>query len=392
MDVERLSASSVATFESCEARYRAVYIDRGVEISGAAADAGTAAHDALEEVVGTLVEHSAGRPSEAKPEFNLKNILKIYERHASRLGIAADLHDVGRQMMKNWYDFHHANGFNEIIATETKATFDLTHPRLGTIPFTYIFDRADWNDARQAIEIIDYKTFAMPMSADDLKRKTQVRAYGVAAAIEFKFMNPHAVSVFYHLLRYDRVGVTLTREDNVSTWHYLQDVWERIVDSDGTIETPNPECRWCIRKTSCDTLRRHVNAGGVLGLGPEAIAVTLDTITNQIKALNVAKTELEDALSDHLDSLGTSGCTFDSGVSVTIKPSGRRDVDGHEAATVIGPDLLAKYGTVGVTMLDKIMKDEPELTDEQRARLKTLITRKAGAKLEVKVPTSLDDL
>lgn len=383
--VERLSASSIGCFEACEARFQATYVEKGIELSGDAAVAGTCAHEALEEVI------VSGLHLDEK-KFNLKNVKAIYDRHADSHGLSADQIAAGHAMMKNWVDFHLENGFLEVLATESKKTFMLTHPRLGSIPVTYIFDRADWNPEWNEIEIIDYKTFASPMSADELRRKVQVRVYGVAAAIEYGHRQPKAIWVKYWLLRYGVIGVQLTREDNLATWRYLQDVWERIEASDGTIESVGPECRWCIRKANCDSLRRHVNAGGVLGLTPSRAAQELADTKNRINALNALKTDLEDFMSDFLDSEGATEWEFEGGVSVSITPTKRRAVDGYEVGEVLGPELIAKYGTIGVTTLDKILKDEPSLTDDQRTKLKKLITKKAGAQLNVKVPSPMDDI
>lgn len=384
MKVERLSASSIGCFESCEARFNATYVEKGPEISGAAAVAGTTAHEALQEVVDSGLYLS--------PDFNVKNVIAIYNKWADRYSLTKEQIKVGHDMMRNWTEHHMEYGFMEVLATETKKTFTLTHPRLGSIPVTYIFDRADWNPEWNEIEVIDYKTFASPMSADELLRKVQVRLYGVAAAIEFKDRQPEAIWVKYWLLRYDPIGVKLTREDNMATWKYLQDVWERIEESDGTIESVGPECRWCIRKANCDALKRHVNAGGVLGLSPERAAQELADTKNRINALNALKTDLEDFMSDHLDGLGTTDHTFDNGVQVMLKPTRRREIDGGEAAAILGPELTARYGSIGVTVLDRILKDEPTLTDEQRRKLQGLVKKKAGVSMDVKVPSPMDDI
>jgi hypothetical protein len=380
--VSRLSASSIGCFESCEARFHATYVERAPEISGDAAVGGTAAHEALEEVVASGMHLT--------PQFTVANVTKIYERIAMKYSLPEQSVADGKAMMKNWVDYHHLNGFDEVLATESKKTFTLTHPRLGEIPVTYIFDRADWNGSH--VIVTDYKTFAAPMSADNLRRKVQVRLYGVAAAIEYRHLQPQGIIVKYHLLRYDAIGLMLTRDDNIATWAYLQNVWERIEESTGTVETVGPECRWCVRRATCDSLRRHIRAGGVLGLPPERMARELADTKVRISALNSVKTELEDALSDFLDGKSTTSHEFEDGTRVYLKPSGRRDIDGREAADILGPDLTAQYGTIGVTILDKILKDEPSLTDDQRARLKALIKKKSGATMQVDVPSPMDDM
>lgn len=383
--VERLSASSIDTFEGCEARFYATYVEKGPEISGDAAIGGTVAHEALEEVITSGIHNDMAT-------FTLKAIYDIYNKHADRFGLTKEQIKVGHHMMKTWHDHHMLYGFDEILSTEVKETFTLTHPRLGSIPVTYIFDRADWVAQMQSIKVVDYKSFAIPMAVDELTRKVQVRIYALAAAIQYKDKGSLAVWVEYWLLRYGPIAVAFTRDDNMATWKYLQDVWERIHESDGQRETVNSGCRWCIRKASCDALKRHVGAGGVLGLGPERVAEELSDTKNRIAALNNLKTELEDALSDFLDENNTTEHVFESGTQVFLKPSGRREIDGATAAAILGPELVTRYGTIGVTVLDKILKDEPDLTDEQRKKLTALIKKKNGVTMTVKVPSVLDDI
>ena len=385
LKVERLSASSIDTFEGCEARFHATYVEKGPEISGDAAIGGTVAHETLEEVITSGIHNDMAT-------FTLKAILAIYNKHADRYGLNKKQISDGHGMMKNWHEYHMLYGFEKILSTEVKTTFTLTHPTLGSIPVTYIFDRADWLAALNSLKIVDYKSFASPMAVDELTRKVQVRIYALAGAIEYKELAPAAIWVEYWLLRYGPIAVAFSRDDNMATWRYLQDVWERIDASDGQKETVNSGCRWCIRKTSCDALKRHVNAGGVLGLGAERVAEELSDTKNRISALNGLKTELEDALSDFLDEQGTTEHVFESGTQVFLKPSGRREIDGATAAAILGPELVTRYGTIGVTILDKILKDEPDLTADQRKKLTALIKKKNGATMTVKVPSVLDDI
>lgn len=385
MEVERLSASSIDTFEGCEARFYATYVEKGPEISGDAAVGGTVAHEALEEVITTGIHRDMAT-------FTLKAIIAIYDKHADRFGLNKKQISDGHGMMKNWHEYHMLYGFKEVLSAEVKERFNLTHPELGSIPVTYIFDRADWDPQNATLTVIDYKSFAAPMAVDELIRKVQVRIYGVAAAIQYKDLGHQSLWVQYWLLRYGPIGIAITREDNIATWRYLQDVWERIVASDGQKETVNSGCRWCIRKTSCDALKRHVSAGGVLGLGPERVAVELFDTKNRIAALNNLKTELEDALSDFLDENGQTEHVFESGTQVFLKPTARREIDGATAVAILGPELVTRYGTIGVTVLDKILKDEPDLTDDQRKKLTALVKKKNGVSMTVKVPSNLDDI
>lgn len=382
MKPERLSASSIATFEACEARFKAVYIDKASEMSGRAANLGTACHEALE----WLVVHRI-MPGLA---FEDAEVYTAFENAAARLGLSAKQIVEGRAMIKNVLTYHAENGWNEVLSAELKETFTLTHPVLGQINVTYIWDRGD-RLADGSIEVVDYKTFARPVAVEDLIHKIQVRTYALSAAIKYKAEQPARIWVTYWLLRYGPVSMAFTREDNAATWKYLRDVWERIDASDGSIETVNAECKWCIRKAVCGALHRHTRAGGVVGLTDEQAARQFAEISNKISALNALKTELETVLSDSLEADEVIEKKFD-GVRVFVKPTNRREVDSERVSKVVGAEMMAKYGSVGVGVLDTMMKDEPSLTPDQKLQLKRLIRNKPGSKLEVELDGPMEDV
>lgn len=384
-----LSASSVATFELCEARYNATYIEGGREISGGAADLGTACHATLEHAVQTWVTHIPGAPSKPDEHFTLANLKKQFNNEAAAYSFSKDQVKAGHAMLKLWHDWHQENGWNEVLAVEVKETFTLKHPRLGEIPFTFICDRIDriWDGRRDGdIEVIDYKSFARPMGAMDMETKIQVKGYALAMQIKYKeILTPeNSIWVTYWLLRYGPIGMRFTREENLATYRYLQSIWERIDASDGTIETINPECRWCVRKSTCATLRKHVSAGGALGMHPAEQARTLAAVSSQLSALKAVQEELTELLGDHLDAEEVVEKDWD-GVRVFIKPTNRREIDAERASKIIGPELMARYGTLGIGVIDEMIKNEPGLDAESKLELKRLIRNKTGSKLEVQI-------
>ena len=390
MQPTTLSASSVSCFELCEARYKATYIDRGREMGGAAANLGTTVHEACEHGVVNWMVHTPGESSVPKPEFTLANLQAHFRQCAQSNGLDAEQVKQGCSMLKVWFDWHEENGWNEVLCAEIKETFELKHPVHGSVPFTFIWDRGD-RLPNGAIEVVDYKSFGQPMATDVMATKVQVRAYGLSAMMKYKgvYEIPH-VWVTYWLLRFGPISVRFDRADNLETYKYLQDVFDRIVKSTGDIETINTECKWCVRKASCETLKRHQDVGGILAYKPEQQARLLIETRDRLSALRNLAEELESQLNDHLEENESIEEVFD-GVKVFLKPTKRRDIDGERAAKVIGPELAAKWGTIGVTVVDQMMKNEPELTDDMKLQLKRLIKQNTGAKLEVQAFSAFDD-
>ncbi len=397
MTPETLSASSIAVFEACEARFKAEYIDRGRMPSGGAADLGTVAHEVCELAVNQWVTHEPGKRSVITDNFTLHNLQKAFETTARSYSLAEDQIKEGKKMMKVWYDHHAEAGFEEVLCTELKETFTLTHSILGEIPVTYIWDRGGRiisDDPRDNgdIKVVDYKTFIRPVTAESLMRKGQPRLYALAAMIKYKdqLREGGVIWVEYWLLRFGPVGMRFTREDNLATWHYLRDVWARINASDGTKETINNECQYCVRKGVCETLKRHSDVGGVIGMEPGEQVLVLGQTRNAIKALKRLEEEVLTQIEDAMEEAGTTEITGPAG-RAWLKVGSKREADPERVAKVIGPEITAKYASLGVGAIDTILKEEP-LTDEQKAELKGLMRSKPTSRLEVELVSPFDDL
>lgn len=382
MEPKTLSASAASVFETCEARYRAAYIDRTPEISNKAADLGSACHEALE----IWVEkgyHVAPWPDIMARERAMNVVWEsVYPDYFADREFFAE----GWGMLRKWLQEQDWDG-RTVISTEQKKFFEIPTSR-GPLKFNYIIDRMDKLDDG-TIDVVDYKSVRIPITHDRMKNLIQVRCYAVAAMIEY----PEAPEIWvtYDLLRYNKVGVRFTREECVTTWKYLRSLAERIYASDGTEETLNPECRFCVRKQVCDTLKRNVNGGGVLSMG------TIEEITDQLSILENAKGGLDSAireLQEHGIKLAEEGGLFEWETETAvakIKASSRREVDSELAAKILGPEMMMRYGKLGVGTVEDIIKEE-ELTDSQKSQLKQLMRKKYGTpRIDVKPKSPFED-
>lgn len=366
MQPTSLSASAGLVFEGCEARYNAEYIQKIPDMSGSAGALGTACHTTLETWV-AFGCHLSNEPfSTMEAIYNDAYYMEFSDQSRFEEGLG---------LVKNWFLRQNWDG-RKVLSTELKETFDLTTAdKAHTIPFTYIWDRCDeWDDG--TIEVVDYKSVALPVQPEDLKKRIQPRAYALAAAIKYPGRDRYLIT--YDLLRYDHVGAWFTREDNVATWKYLQGLFARILASDGTTETLNPECRWCVRKGVCETLLKHAAGGGLLGIADAgAAADKRDKLDAAKRAIQATIDELDNYIMDHMESEDI--LDFDTpNTHVSVTATGRRKVDSERVAKVLGPEMMARYGTIGVTQIDDIMKNDPTLTSAQKSELKQLIRKEFG--------------
>jgi hypothetical protein len=360
-----MSASGGLVFEGCAARFKAEYIDRTPDIQGSAAALGTVDHEVLETWITNGDHILASDFSLMSSYYDLS-----YYKHFS----SPDRYAEGLDMLKKWYDRQDWLG-RKVLSTEVKETFDLPSPdKSSTVPFTYIWDRCDeWDDG--TIEVVDYKTVALPIQPEDLKQKIQPRAYALAAQI--KYPNATRILVTYDLLRYDRVGAYFSREENVATWHYLRGLYQRVLDSDGTEETLNTECRWCVRKPICTTLTDHAAGGGILGIdNPHEAAELRTKYDSARRALQSLIDDLDDLILTHCETEGITEFATPT-TAVKISASSRRKVESERAAKVLGPELMQKYGKIGVTDVDFIIKNE-DLSDDKKSALKQIMRKEFG--------------
>lgn len=149
--------------------------------------------------------------------------------------------------------------------------------------------------------------------------------------------------------------------------------------SDGTAETLNGDCRYCVRKHVCKTLEAHMKAGGPLGItDPIAAAQRRYKLEGAKKAIDVMLGDLDQVILNYCRDEDLF--SFPAGpVNVAITASGRRTIDPASAARVLG-DLARDFpGGITLGVVDKLLKEKPSaLTPAQAAELKALIHKEYG--------------
>ncbi len=344
-----LSASAVENYLGCPARYKLEYMgDRPPDEGGSDAGAlGTACHTALEfYVAGGLYKDMAGAGS-------IDNLKRLWTTAYNTLFTTQARYEEGWTMIERWYrrcNYEYWEG-REVLSTEQKLTFPLK-TSIGIVPFTYIFDRLD-RRADGSIEVVDYKTIMVPISADEIKHKIQCRAYAVAARI----MHPEAKRVWVTLdqLRHESTGRAFTREECVTTYKYLHEVAERIIADDGREEKLNPFCRYCPRRATCRSLRFNKNIGGINAIGINEAVDVRAQVDWQIKALTQLSSDLDGVLlaaMQQQDSMDLEGA--DNVASATARRS--RNVDPQVVADIIGEEMFGRYGKINMKEIDALMK------------------------------------
>lgn len=284
------------------------------------------------------------------------------------------------EILSRWFDRTDFSQFR-VLSAEVKESFPLK-TSAGPLPFNYILDRFD-QIGEHEYRVTDYKTNAWPINPDDLRKKLQARVYGLATQI--KFPDATRIWVEFDMLKHQGpVGTVFTREDNIATWRRIKRTVEKILSTpiESPPETLNSECLFCVRKSSCNELRKNISAGGIFRLDrlEEALPLRL-ALDKQQRGISATLAELDRLIL--ADARERDGFRFegDDGTILEISASSRREVDPERVLKVIGPDLFGQYGGHSITMreFDRLLKAKDVLTPAQRRSLEGLVRMKPGA-------------
>jgi hypothetical protein len=392
------------TFELCRARYKAENIDRARGIDNDAAMLGSSVHGGLEEFVKTVYVDGSAQPS-------LSLLLMFYKASYMKTFGTSDTDTVeymeGYDMTTRWYERTVESGYFQkitgVVSVEVKSFFEVP-TSLGPLPWNYIWDRFDQIDDRR-FKVVDYKTNRWDITSNDLTKKIQARAYGLACAIQLKSqgIDYDEIWVEFDMLRHSGPrGIMITREQNASMWARIKHTAQEIVDTpthdDEGNEIPIPEtlndmCGFCVRKVSCKALAANIAAGGIMSVPNVEAAIDLrafaeyqkkglDSLIKDLDKKIIAESKKRDQIDFESDLH-----TLEVGLS-----RGNRDIDSHQAEKVIGAKLFDKYGKKGLpmTVVDKLLKGD-ELDAQQKAQLRGLIFNKPGSpKVTIKPKSNID--
>ena len=369
-----LSASAVVVADGCLSRWVAENDVRGRGIERSFTQTGTACHNALEPYVKACYIDKTKEPSfELLMSFYEVSFMQTYQSSDFK---RAEFKD-GKALLKAWFERTDFSTF-EVISVEERKQFQLK-TKAGEIPFTYIIDRLD-KLGPGVYRVTDYKTNAFGLSAEGLRDKIQARVYALAIMLT----HPDATEIWveFDMLRHEGpVGTVFTVEDCRDTWSFLRSIAHRIIDLPDTKSAPetlNPECGFCVKKTTCKALLRNVQAGGVFSVEvPEHIERRAQ-LKMQEKAIKDAIKEMDEVIladAKVSDTLRYEGMEND----LVITSRAMRYVDADLVAELIGPDLFRTFGSRNITMerIDSLLDGE-ELEDQKKKALQALIYRTKG--------------
>jgi RecB family exonuclease len=381
MQPRTVSASALATWEECPAKYKAVYIDRLPEIGKKpAADTGTTVHYAFEHFVDEVYLQKV---TEWSNKARLDELLKegYRETFHSASYDSAEFKDA-QKMADDWYARTDLTR-GTVLSVEKKVQYPLPATS-GEIPLTYILDRLDVvdnGDGTVDFHVVDYKSQRANESFEELENKLQAQIY--ALAVYLQYGQQYIIStVWVHLdlLRHSVVGTDFSWEESLELWYWLIEQVDiiRAMPDDQAPEVLGPGCSYCPRKVSCLSLKRHLDSGGVMGSTDlEAILKLRIEADGQLKGLRNLVGELDALAGELMNQQQVTRIPVGDMIAEWGTGRGTRQVDSARAAKILGPEIMENVATVGVTKLDEII-DSGILDEEQIKQLKSITTMKYG--------------
>lgn len=369
MRPKSLSASALQVAETCLSRYYAENILRAERPPNAAASLGTTVHSALEAYVKRVYLEKVSPPS---IQHLLDLFRMFYMVHFETSDTDTEDYADGVAMLRRWFgrtDFSNRT----VLSCEVKESFEVPVPGSESIPFNYIWDRFDQLD-ENVYEVVDYKSVRLPVTPEDLRGKIQARCYGLAAQI--KYPNAEKIWVRFDLLRHESVATVFTRDANAATWHYVCEAADRILaaNKDDLKETLNSECRWCVRKLTCNALLSNIAGGGIFTFTSALDAVDLRArLEYQRKGLDVLIQEIDEQILK--EAQATEILEFETDDNkIKIGTGGRRRVDVERIEHLLDRELFYRYGgpMMNLKNFDALLKDEAVRPD-LRAKLKEAV-------------------
>lgn len=388
MKPKSFSATALTVAEMCMARYKAEQIDRTPGIQNTAASLGSSVHGALEMYVKVVYLEKSQRAS-------IKLLLELFRMSYMTTYSTADCdteeYADGVDMLNRWFMRDHI-GENEVVTCEVKKNFPIK-TTIGDIPFNYILDRFDKIGPNE-YRVVDYKTNRAGVRPEDLRKKIQPRAYALAMQIEHP--DAERIWVEFDMLRHDGpVGIVFTKTDNMATWRFMKEKAKQIINTpdDKVKETLNPECNYCIRKMTCELIRKNIAGGGVFTVSSAAEAVDIRAeLEYQRKAVEASINELDNIILADAKQLEVFEFTSAAN-KLEIVAGSRRSIDPDRAQLVLGDALWKKYGSGSITLavIEKLIKGT-EIDDKQKSQLKGLIFSKRGEpKVKVSAANPIDE-
>jgi hypothetical protein len=365
-----LSASSILVSEGCLDRWKAEYFDRTPSENSDPAGVGLTFHFAAEHFVKAVYIDKIIKWDDIAALTAFFDM--GYTATFQSANFDTDLYRDGAQLVASWYDRNKHGLPNEVVSCEVKSNFPI-RTSAGEIPWNYIWDRADKIGPGE-YEIVDYKSLRGRVTMQDMKEKIQPRSYAVAGLVQWP--DAERIWVTFDMLRFNEmVSVCFTREECIATYRYMQRAAERIiaVDPEDVEPTINAECKWCIKKVSCEALLKNIAAGTTMGMDLEKLAERKLLVQSQLEALKYADAELDKAImaeAEHEDAYEFEVGDYQIGFS----SRSTRNANSAAIAHIVGPELSTKYGTFSMANIDKML-NSGELSPDVKKAVEAEITK-----------------
>lgn len=253
----KLSASRIETFLNCKYKYWLSYEKKVKKQSSVFLNLGNACHEALE---------AAGHVFIEKGKLSAEDIayaLEVYDTLASKYGISNPIDfKHGRDMVEGRLaDFKIGD---KIVGLEVKFGMDYDKDSLPIdvvtkygVPLIGAIDKAVEVDD-ETLLVIDYKTYRLAPTHDELRHNIQLSLYDIAARIIWP--NYKRVILLLDMLNFNDIQHTYRTDEEREHTEKLFKIWYDLMDNfeeKDAVPTIHEFCSYCDYKYMCEAYKEY---------------------------------------------------------------------------------------------------------------------------------------
>ena len=242
MKLEHLSPSRINTFDQCQGKYHAQYVEglRGEEHP--LTHMGSGVHFMYEGATNCYL---------GKDGFPSTDPFHYLEEAIQKEAIAPDLIGLTKELTQNGLDWGYFRNINRCVGAEVE--FNIVLP--DKTPVVGFIDRLDaWDDLG---EVIDLKTQKRAFDDATLNRNWQARVYNMAAR-HLRETITGKVKVSFWVLRHRVQPVWLTSDDAKCTSDDLMAKADEIRSVKEPSYSPSGLCPWCPKYDTCPAAKEGI--------------------------------------------------------------------------------------------------------------------------------------
>lgn len=248
MNIEKISASAIKTFEKCQLEFYAIYVLKVEPVQPHPNTVmGSAIHAMMEEASNQMIA------ARKQNDTLFVDPMLFKQKACDEFKVERNLYPTIDELVENAKRWGYFRNINKTAGCEIEIGFPLPD---GTWVKGFI-DRLDL-DLPNA-DIIDLKTQKNSFSTEELENNWQAKIYNIGARRLYPELTGKTTVSFW-VLRHMVQRITMTQTDAELDYQLLKDKVAEIKACNDPQPNPSPLCQWCPYVKQCPTRSENAHA------------------------------------------------------------------------------------------------------------------------------------